>query len=209
MTEAVQQFVLASGGGVIIGLLVAVVTRRALRLTGESLAQIAITLLAPYVAWVLAERAHTSAVLACVAGGLYLRQGFSVAVPPITRLQARAVWHLLVFILNGVIFILIGLALGHIREAGLSGNLATVVWQGALISATAIGVRLVWVPLAIVIPRLVSPALRQRDPIPSWPHILVVAWVGMRGIVSLVAALGLPATTASVRHFPSGTRSSC
>jgi monovalent cation/hydrogen antiporter len=127
----VPQFVLVSGGGVIIGLLVGVVTRRALCLTGESLPQIAITLLAPYVAWIIAERAHTSAVLACVAGGLYLRQGFSVAVPPITRLQARAVWDLLIFILNGVIFILIGLELGQIREAGWPENLGIVVGRAA------------------------------------------------------------------------------
>jgi Na+/H+ antiporter len=202
LTQAVQQFVLVSVGGVIIGLLVGVVTRRALRLTGESLAQIAITLLAPYVAWVIAERVHASAVLACVAGGLYLRQGFSVAVPAITRLQARAVWDLVVFILNGVIFILIGLELGQIREAGVPENLGTVVWQGALISATAIGVRLVWVPLAVVIPRLISPARRQRDPIPPWSHIFIMAWVGMRGIVSLAAALGLPTTTSSGAPFP-------
>jgi monovalent cation/hydrogen antiporter len=132
-----------------------------------------------------------------------------VAVPSLTRLQARAVWDLLVFILNGVIFILIGLELGQIREAGLLENLGAVVWRGALISATAIGVRFVWVPLAVVIPRLISPARRRRDPIPPWSHIFIMAWVGMRGIVSLAAALGLPRPPLPVRRFPSGTRSSC
>ena len=87
------------------------------------MAHTAITLLAPYVAWIIGERAHTSAVLACVAGGIYLRQGFSAIVPPATRLQSKAVWDLLVFILNGVIFILIGLQLGAIREAGLPREL--------------------------------------------------------------------------------------
>lgn len=202
LTGVLWQFVLASVGGVIIGLIVGAVASRALRLTEDSLVEIAITLLAPYAAWVIAERAHTSAVLACVAGGLYLRQGFSAIVAPATRLQARAVWDLLIFLLNGVIFVLIGLELGAIREAGLPGNLGTVAWQGALISATAIGVRLLWVPLATVLPRLASPGLRQRDPLPPWPHVLLVAWIAMRGIVSLAAALALPVTTASGAPFP-------
>src|SRR5438132_1645265 len=89
---------LASAGGVVIGLIVGGVACRTLRLTDDSVAETAITLLAPYAAWVLAERSHASAVLACVAGGLYFRQGFSAAAAPTTRLQAKAVWDLLVFI---------------------------------------------------------------------------------------------------------------
>jgi monovalent cation/hydrogen antiporter len=200
--QALEQFVLASVGGVVVGLVVGFLTRRALRLTDDSVAHTAITLLAPYAAWIIGERTHTSAVLACVAGGLYLRQGFSELVPPATRLQARAVWDLLVFILNGVIFILIGLQLGAIREAGLPGSVQSFLWHGAVISATAIGVRLAWVPLATVIPRLLSPTLRRRDPIPGWRPVLLVAWIGMRGIVSLAAALALPVTTAAGAPFP-------
>jgi monovalent cation/hydrogen antiporter len=199
---ALGQFVLAALGGVLVGLIVGALVRWVLRRTDDSLAQIAITLLAPYAAWVLAERVHASAVLACVAGGLYVRQGFSAIVPPATRIQGRAVWDLLIFILNGVIFILIGLQLGAIRAAGLPGSLGSLVLPGAIISATAILVRLVWVPLGSVIPRLLSPALRRRDPIPPWPQIFLVAWTGMRGIVSLAAALALPLTTAQGTPFP-------
>src|SRR2546426_3255931 len=162
-TQALWQFALASAGGVLIGLIVGMGASRALRLTDDSLAQTAITLLAPYAAWVIAERAHTSAVLACVVGGLYVRQGFSALVAPATRIQSRAVWDLLVFLLNGVIFILIGLQLGAIRETGLPGNLGTIMWRGALISAAAIGVRLVWVPLAVGIPRLVRALNLDED----------------------------------------------
>jgi Na+/H+ antiporter len=196
------QFVLAAAGGIIVGLIVGLVTRWALHAAADSLTDIAVTLLAPYAAWVIAERLHVSAVLACVAGGLYVRQSFSAIVAPSTRLQARAVWDLLVFVLNGVIFILIGLQLGAIREAGLPGSFRSLVVQGAVVSATAIAVRLVWIPLAAVIPRLVSPSLRKRDPIPSSSHMLLVAWAGMRGIVSLAAALALPLTTAAGTPFP-------
>jgi monovalent cation/hydrogen antiporter len=191
---ALGQFALATLGGIAAGLLVGLIARWALWFTEESLTEIAITLLAPYAAWVLAERVHVSGVLACVVGGLYVRRVFSSVVAPVTRIQARAVWDIMIFVLNGVIFILIGLQLGAIREAGLPSGLGPLLLQGALISATAIVVRLIWVPLATVIPRLVSPALRRRDPVPPWSHVFLVSWTGMRGIVSLAAALALPVT---------------
>ena len=201
--ETLWQFVLAAVGGVAIGLAVGYVTREALHHAEDGLVETAITLLAPYAAWILAERVHTSAVLACVVGGIYVRRGFSTAVPPATRIRARAVWDLLVFVLNGVIFVLIGLQLRAIRDAGLGESPARVVMYGAVISAVAIGIRLVWVPLAAVIPRLLSPALNRRDPLPPWSAVFLLAWTGMRGIVSLAAALGLPLATASGAPFPS------
>ena len=202
LSGTLVQFVMAAAGGIAIGLLVGALTRLALRFTDDSLAAIAVTLVAPYAAWILGERAHVSAVLACVAGGVYVRQGFSEITAPAVRIQAKAVWDLLVFLLNGVIFVLIGLQIGVIREAGMPGGLRRVVLQGALISLTAIAIRLVWVPLAVVIPRLLSRSLRTRDPIPSWSVIAVVGWAGMRGIVSLAAALALPLTTATGARFP-------
>jgi CPA1 family monovalent cation:H+ antiporter len=171
-------------------------------LTDDSFSEIAITLLAPYAAWVLAERVHASAVLACVAGGLYLRQYFSAVVAPATRLQGRAVWDVVVFVLNGLIFVLIGLQLGALLDAVPTGAAAALVWKGALISVAVIAVRLAWVPLATYLPRWASASLRARDPIPPWPHVLLVAWTGMRGIVSLAAALALPLTTAAGEPFP-------
>jgi len=201
--ETLWQFVLAAAGGVAVGLTVGFVTREALHHADDSLVETAITLLAPYAAWIVAERVHASAVLACVAGGLYVRRGFSTAVPPATRIRARAVWDLLVFVLNGVIFVLIGLQLRAIRDAGLIERPARLVMYGAVISAVAIGIRLVWVPLATAIPRLVSAALRRRDPFPPWSSVFLLAWTGMRGIVSLAAALALPLTTARGAPFPS------
>ncbi|MDP2326296.1 MAG: cation:proton antiporter, partial [Gammaproteobacteria bacterium] len=115
--DTLLQFVLAAAGGVAIGIVVGMVSRWALCATTGSFTEIAITLLAPYLAWVLGEVTHASAVLACVAGGLHVRQHFSAAVAPVTRLQARAVWDLLIFVLNGFIFILIGLQLGALRTA--------------------------------------------------------------------------------------------
>src|SRR5207245_1021455 len=101
LTDTLWQFVLTSAGGVLIGLIVGWLVCWALRLTEDSLTETTITLLAPYAAWLLAERTHTSGVLACVAGGLYVRRYFSAAVAPATRMQSLAVWNVLIFVLNG------------------------------------------------------------------------------------------------------------
>ena len=201
-SDTVLDFFMAAGVGVVVGLLVGVVARWALKLMKDSFSEIAVTLLSPYIAWVVAEQAHASGVLACVAGGLYLRQHFSEAVAPTTRIQARAVWDFLVFVLNGVIFILIGLQLGALRQAIPSEMFVPLMLSGALVSVTAIVVRLIWVPLAAWIPRALSPSLRARDPMPAWPSLFIIGWTGMRGIVSLAAALALPLTTTAGAPFP-------
>ncbi len=200
--HAVLDFFFAAAAGMAIGIGAAWLTRWALCATEDGFTQIGVTLLVPYIAWVVAESVHASAVLACVAGGLYLRQYFSGAVAPATRLQARAVWDLLIFLLNGVIFILIGLQLGALRDSMPAGQFRPVLIAGLVISVTAIVVRFLWVPLAALIPRWVSAKLRARDPMPSWAGMFLVSWTGMRGIVTLAAALALPVSTAAGSPFP-------
>jgi CPA1 family monovalent cation:H+ antiporter len=199
--DAVGGFVLAAFGGVAIGLAVTWIALLALERLHDPLTEIAITLLAPYIAWSVAERAHTSAVLACVAGGLLLRRQFSRVVAPATRLQGRAVWDLLLFALNGAIFILIGLSLRALAESVPPGELPSLIACGLVISGAAIGTRLVWVPIATAVPRLIA-SVRARDPMPPWTSTLLVGWTGLRGIVSLAAALALPLTTADGGPLP-------
>ena len=140
-------FLLVAIVGVLVGVAVGWVTRWAVRHMNESYSQIALTLLAPYVAWIAAERLHSSAVLACVAGGLYVRQHFSAEVAPLVRVQARTVWELLIFLLNGVIFILIGLQLGPLRRTLSPSSAGQVLRWGVIITLTAIVVRLLWMPV--------------------------------------------------------------
>lgn len=194
-SETLLEFAQIAALGISFGFVIGVLCRWALSLTDDSFIEIAITLLAPYIAWVLAELAHASSVLACVIGGLYVRQHFSAVVAPITRIQARAVWDFLVFVLNSVIFILIGLHLGVQRDAIPVNHLLPLTLIGLVITVTAIIVRLVWVPVAAWLPRFLSASLRTRDPIPSWSNLFIISWAGMRGIVSLAAALALPLTT--------------
>jgi len=202
LRDSLMSFVFAAAVGVGVGLLVGALTRWALAFTDDSFSDIAVTLLAPYVAWVLAETVHASAVLACVTGGLYVRQHFSEIVAPATRIQARAVWDVLIFILNGVIFIVLGLQLGAIRSEAFDGDWGGLLRAAVLVTVAAIAVRLAWVPLAAWLPRLMSASLRRRDPMPQFGYLLFIGWTGMRGIVSLAAALALPLTTAAGAPFP-------
>ena len=198
---ALLDFFFAATAGILLGIAVSWVTRWALCATEDSLTQIGITLLAPYIAWVTAETVHASAVLACVAGGLHIRQSFSGAVSPATRIQGRAVWELVIFLLNGVIFILIGLQLGSLRQEIPAEQHGSLLLTALSVSLAAIVVRLLWVPLAAILPRLI-PAIRRRDPMPPWPGLFLIAWTGMRGIVTLAAAMALPMTTAAGTPFP-------
>ncbi|HEX4935359.1 MAG TPA: cation:proton antiporter, partial [Gemmatimonadaceae bacterium] len=141
-------------------------------------------------------------VLACVAGGLYLRRRFSAVVSPLSRLQNRSVWDLLVFVLNAAIFVLLGAQGRTMLAEAPPGTLGHLLLAGAIVAAVAIVVRLVWVPVATVAPRLFSTGVRRRDPLPPFRSVFLVAWTSMRGIVSLATALALPVTLASGAPFP-------
>jgi CPA1 family monovalent cation:H+ antiporter len=200
--EAMVRFFIDAGVGVLIGLAIGWVTVRAARWTKDGLAETLLTIAAPYLAWVVSEQLHVSAVLACVAGGVYVRQHFSTAVSPTSRLQSRAAWDLIVFLINGLIFLILGLQFGRIMKEVPEGTLGNVFMAGAIISLVAIVVRLVWVPLATLVPRWMSASYRRRDPVPNPKGVALVAWTGMRGIVSLAAALALPEALASGQAFP-------
>jgi monovalent cation/hydrogen antiporter len=195
-------FVLSTLGGILIGVLVASATIELMRRLHDSFSEIGLSLIAPYVAWIMAEHLGASSVLACVSGGMYLRQHFSLVAEPATRVQIRAVWQQLVFLLNGVVFILIGLQVGVLRETVLSGRMGTLLLQGLLVSLVAIVVRLVWVPLAVLLPaRLLPGLIREKERLPP-RQVFLIGWTGLRGVVSLAAALALPLTVRSGEPFP-------
>lgn len=200
--EAIVRFFIDAGVGALLGILVGWLVIRIIRFTRDALAETLMTIAAPYFCWVVAESLHVSAVLACVAGGVYVRQHFSTAVSPMSRLQSRAVWDLLVFVINAMIFLLLGMQFNTLMAMVPRGSLPGVLLVGAAISGVAIVLRLVWVPLATWLPRWMSAEVRRTDPLPDPRGVALVAWTGMRGIVSLAAALALPRTLASGAPFP-------
>jgi CPA1 family monovalent cation:H+ antiporter len=160
------------------------------------------TLLAPYAAYLLAEEFHSSGVLAVVAAGLFLSPRSSEVFSNRTRIQANAVWDTIIFVLNGVIFILIGLQLPIILGHITSNSLGTLFWYGAVVSIAAVLARILWVFPGTYLPRWFSKGIRTREPRPSIRNVSIVAWAGMRGIVSLAAALALPIMVSETKEFP-------
>jgi monovalent cation/hydrogen antiporter len=191
-TAATGQFVLVAAGGILAGVAVGyafVVLHRHLR---DPLIEIMLSLTLPYTAYLLAETVHVSGVLAVVAAGLVRARHAPEVFSPETRLLGRSVWNLVVFLLNSLIFIIIGLQLPQILTALGNHTLAQLLGWGVIVSLVAMVVRMVWVFPSAYVPRLLSRRIRAREKKPSWQAVTLVGWCGMRGIVSLAAALALP-----------------
>jgi monovalent cation/hydrogen antiporter len=142
-------------------------------------------------------------VLAVVAAGVYLGWRNPETTAPRTRLQAFSVWEALPFLLNSVLFILVGLQLPNVLES-ISGeySVTSVLLYATLVILAVIGTRLLWTFPAAYLPRYLSRRLREREAYPPWRHTAVVAYTGMRGAVSLAAALAIPLTTQDGTAFP-------
>jgi len=200
--QASLQFVVVSLGGLLIGLAIGWPVAWLHRHLDDAPIEITITLLTPYAAYLVANALQVSGVLAVLSAGLYLSHQSSRFFSSNTRLQANAVWNVLVFLLNGLIFLLVGLQLRSILGTIAGPALPTLVWQALLISLAVIAVRIAWVFPSASLPRLVSPRLRDRDPFPGWRPITMAAWMGMRGGLSLAAALALPLSLSGGVPFP-------
>jgi monovalent cation/hydrogen antiporter len=157
--------------------------------------EIALSILTPYVAYLVADFMRASGVLAVVACGLYLSRKSSHFFSPTVRLQAWAVWDSLTFVLNGLAFVLIGLQLPYVLGAIRDHNLLTLILYGMAFSGLLILLRLIWMfPGAYLSNVIRRRMLHQREPLPSARQIFIVGWTGMRGVVSLAAAIALPRT---------------
>ena len=202
VTHAIIQFLWVAAAGLGLGLAVGVVMERAMRLIKDDALIITVSLLVPYLAYLPAERLHVSGVLATVSAGIYGGWKGPELLAASTRLNAVAVWSLLVFVVNCALFILIGLQLPEVLRELTDYSKWQLIAYGALASGVVILVRPIWVFPATWLPRLLNQRLRRRDPIPPWRHIVVVSWSGMRGVVSLAAALALPLTLPGGQPFP-------
>jgi monovalent cation/hydrogen antiporter len=189
-------------GGVFVGFVVGMAVHWIQRRLDDPPVQITIALLTPFAAYLPAEQLGLSGVLAVVTAGLYIGWRSPLTLTPRTRLEAVAFWGIVVFLLNGVIFILIGLQLPDVVGGLYTESWFSLLLYAAAVSATVVLTRILWVFPAAYLPRLLSKELRARDPYPAWQHIAIIAWSGMRGVVSLAAALALPLSTAAGAPFP-------
>jgi monovalent cation/hydrogen antiporter len=190
--EGVLQFGWATLGGIAIGLLAALAMVFVHRRLEDPTIETTLTLLTPYAIYVPCESLHVSGVLAVVVAGLYLRQRADWLFSSATRLHARSVWENVIFVLNGLTFIFIGLGLRDVVEGIPEGSLAITILYGVVILALVIVLRIAWVFPVAYLTRTLIPSIGRRDPLPPWSHLWIIAWTGMRGVVSLAAALALP-----------------
>ena len=194
-------FALAAVGGVAVGVALGSVIAFIRWRLDDPLVESALGLVAPFIIYLAAEQIHGSGVLAVVIAALILGQK-STRAGYATRLQDTAVWKALQLILESFAFLMIGLQLPMVvgELAGISASVIAI--SSVAVLATVIGVRLVWVYVFAYLPRILFKRIRDREPAPTPAEVFVVAWAGMRGVVSLAAAFGVPLTTLSGAPFP-------
>jgi Na+/H+ antiporter len=203
LAQAAGDFVWSAVAGVAIGLAVGWVVAIIRRRLDDAPTEVAVSLLTPYLAYLPAEALGVSAVLAAVASGLYLGWRSPELVTPSTRIQALGFWELLVFALNAVLFVLIGLQLRHVIE-GLDGfSPGQLAGWAALVVAAVVVTRMVWMLVFNTLDRrLLRRSRDESDGPPPTGMAVLLGWAGMRGAVSLAAALAIPLHTDSGAPFP-------
>src|SRR5246127_4913801 len=189
--------------GIVVGLLFGLVVEWFERRIDDGPIEIVVSILTPYAAYLAAESARASGVLAVVACGLYLSRQSSEFFSANVRMQAWAVWESLTFALNGLVFVLIGLQLPHVL-AGIRGySFPQLLAYGALFSGIVIVLRLLWMFPATQLSYWIRTRIfRQSYPKPTTKQVFVVGWTGMRGVVALAAAIALPELLPDGTSFP-------
>jgi monovalent cation/hydrogen antiporter len=202
--ELIGEFALIAFGGIAIGVGLGWLTSTLQERLGDPMLELALSLTTPFATWWVCEAVEVSGVLGVVSVGLFRARWAHRRSSAIARLNIRTLWAAIVFVINCLVFMLIGIRLPEIAEslpamAGLSWP-TLIVLIGAL-SLVAIGVRFLWIFVATYGVRLLIPALQRRDPASARVSTLV-SWCGMRGVVSLAAALALPVAMPDGTPFP-------
>jgi monovalent cation/hydrogen antiporter len=201
-TEAAGTFGLIVVGEIAYGIAVGWASLRLRRWARDPRVEITLSLLTPYAAFLVPEQLGGSGVLATVATGLYVSWNGPLLIPAATRLQGIFFWDLVVYYLEGFVFLVTGMQLRTLMnhlDTDMMQGLALAVFLTVVVVILA---RFVWVYPAVYLPRWLSQSLAKRDPLPQPRQIFILAFVGVRGVVSLAAALAIPLTTATGAPFP-------
>jgi CPA1 family monovalent cation:H+ antiporter len=200
--EAGLSFLLHVAGGVAVGLAVGWVVRQVRRRLDFPAAEVTISLLTGYFAYIPAELIGVSAVIAAVTSGIYLGWHTPELTTPEVRLMGESAWEIVTFMVNALLFTLIGLQLPGILDELGAYAVGELLWWAVAVTLTVVAVRWVWVYPAAWLPRRIVPGLRERDPMPPAAALALISWSGMRGGVSLAAALAIPLSTDAGDAFP-------
>ena len=201
-SHAALELVGSAAGGVVIGLIVGYLLVEIRRRVADTTTQLTLSLLGGYAAFVPAAALGVSGVLAVVVSGLYIGWHAPVLIDPQTRLESNAMWRILTFLLNATLFMLIGLQLPLIYDGVSNQSTGELIGYSAAVCAAVIGTRLVWSFTVVYLIRLIDRRPQQRERRTSWRMRLISSWSGMRGAVSLAAALALPLETDAGMPLP-------
>lgn len=201
LASASLEFLLVSIGGIAVGLIAGWFSAKILEKLKDPVICIASSIVMPYLSYLPADHLGVSGVLAAVTSGLYIGWHVPKVISPTIRLEAAAFWKVVIFVLNGLVFILIGLQLPVMIDDLIQNSVTELLLYGALISLVVIVVRLLWIFAETSIQRLFASKEKQKELL-SWKETSILGWCGMRGVVSLAAALALPIYTSPGNPFP-------
>jgi monovalent cation/hydrogen antiporter len=201
LAQASLQFLFVAAGGICVGLVVGWLVVQLQKRLDDPPVQTLFSLLTPYVAYFSGEKLHVSGILAVVIAGIYIGWRAPRIMSGRMRLQVYPVWEMVTFILNGILFMLIGLQLPQVIDVLAPGTVTRVAWLAIVFVALIVLVRFVWVFGATYLPRLLSPTFHRKNPAP-WKQTALIAWTGMRGADSLAGALAIPLVLANGQPFP-------
>jgi len=191
------------GVGIAVGLVIGLVVEWFERRLDDGPIEITVSILVPYVAYLGAEAAHASGVMAVIACGLYLSRKSSEFFSPTVRMQAWAVWESLTFVLNGLVFVAIGLQLPYVIGELKDHRMSELILYGLALSVILILLRLIWMyPGTVISVAIRRYIFREEASVPPAKSIFVAGWTGMRGVIALAAAISLPETLENGAAFP-------
>src|SRR5262245_28104292 len=201
-TEVAGTFAAIVVGEIVWGIGIGWLSLQARQLAHDPRVEIVLSLMTPYLAYWVPEHLGGSGVLATVATGLYVSWNGPLLISSATRLQGVFFWDLVVYLIEGFVFLLTGLEARTVLKGVQTFSLRELVVAIAVVTGVIVAARFVWLFPATYVPRWVLPALRKRDPSPHWTWPFVLAFTGVRGVVSLAAALAIPLTLANGQPFP-------
>jgi monovalent cation/hydrogen antiporter len=202
LPKATGTFIVIVAGEILFGAAVGWLSLRARHRARDPQVEITLSLITPYIAYWIPEHFGGSGVIATVACGLYMSWNGPLLISSATRLQGIFFWDLVIYLIEGLLFLLTGFQMRSLYEKSKAFPLHDVLSATALVAVIVILARFVWVYPATYLPRWLSRKVRERDPYPSWRTTFVVAFTGVRGAVSLAAALALPFALPGGDPFP-------
>jgi len=202
LPQAAGEFALIVVGEIAYGIGIGWLSLRLRRWARDPRVEITLSLLTPYAAFLVPAHLGGSGVLATVAAGLYVSWNGPLLIPAATRLQGIFFWDLIIYYLEGFVFLVTGVETRELIEHSSAVSLRELGLALLFTVAVIVVARFIWVFPAVYLPRWLSPSLRRRDPAPPWQWPFLLAFVGVRGVVSLAAALALPLTMLDGAPFP-------